>query len=60
MEKKDIRKINKVWKGFFFTLAAALAVCAWIWNPGHLFTAGLILAFAFETQLYNEEDHDII
>lgn len=59
MNKKDIKKINKVWKGFFFILAAVMAVCAWIWNLAHMFTAGLILAFACETELFNEEDYDI-
>lgn len=59
MSKNDIKRINRIWRGFLFVLAAVIAVCAWIWNPGHLFTAGLTLAFAFETELFNEEDYDI-
>lgn len=59
MSKKDIKRINRIWRGFFFVLAAVIAVCAWIWNPGHLFTAGLILAFGINSEIISKDAADI-
>ena len=59
MSRESVKRINKAWKAFLFIAAAAMAVCAWIWNPCHLFTAGLILACAFESEIVKSEDYDI-
>lgn len=59
MSKKEIRKANNVFKGVIIGLAAILAVVAWIYNPGHLLTAGLVFAVGLECEFFNEEDYDI-
>lgn len=51
MSKKDIQKINKIWKGFIFLIAGTIAVCAICKNPGHLFTAAIVFAFGCESNI---------
>lgn len=56
MSNESIKVINKVWKAFMFLAAAAMAVCAMIWNPCHLFTAGIILACGLESEIVRNEE----
>ena len=37
-------------------VAAALAVCAVIYNPGHLFTAALVFAFGLESEIVKADE----
>ena len=59
MSNESVKRINMAWKAFLGLAAAAMAVCAMIWNPCHLFTAGIILACAFESEIVKREDYDI-
>lgn len=59
MSKNEIKKANNVVKGIIIGMAAVLAVVAFVYNPGHLFTAGLVFAFGLECEPFNEEDYDI-
>ena len=52
MSKKEVRKANNVVKGVIIGLAAILAVVAWIYNPGHLLTAGLVFAVGLECEFF--------
>ena len=36
--------------------AAVIAVCAMIYNPGHLFTAGLVFAFGLESEIVKADE----
>lgn len=59
-ESKELVKIvNKIYKGFIFSVAIALGIAAWFKNPGHLFTAGLIFAFGLNSELISKDDDDI-
>ena len=57
---KKAKVINEVWKAILIGGAIALAIGAWIYNPGHLITAGIIFAAGLETNIVNEESDDII
>lgn len=57
---KKAKVINEVWKAILIGGAIALAIGAWIYNPGHLITAGIIFAAGLETKIVNEESDDII
>lgn len=59
MSKESIKLINKIYKGFMFSLALFVAIMAIIKNPGHLFTAGLILAFGINSEIINKDAADI-
>lgn len=59
MSKESIKLINKVYKGFIFSVAIACAIVAWFKNPGHLFTAGLIFAFGLNSELVSKDAADI-
>lgn len=55
VSKEDLRKVNRIYKGIMFTLAASLAVGALIYNPYHLYTAALIAAYALESEFVAKE-----
>ena len=59
MSKESIKIINKIYKGFIFSMAITLAVIAILKNPGHLFTAGLIFTFGLNTELISKDAADI-
>lgn len=59
MSKESIKIVNRIYKGIIISVAVILAVVAWFKNPGHLFTAGLIFAFALESELISKDSADI-
>ena len=59
MSKESIKIINKIYKGFIFSVAIALAIVALVKNPGHLFTAGLIFAFGLNSKIISKDAADI-
>ena len=59
MSKESIKIINKIYKGFIFSVAIALAIVAWFKNPGPLFTAGLIFAFGLNSEIISKDAADI-
>lgn len=59
MSKESLRKINRIYKAVMLTGAAALAVAAFFYNHGHLFTAMLWAAYALESGFVMNEDGGI-
>lgn len=56
---KDVRKVNIIWKVLVVGFAVALAVGAYFYNPGHMFTAGIIAAFGLESKFVKNSNDDI-
>lgn len=59
VSKEDLRKVNRIYKVVMFSLAAALAIGALIYNPCHLATAGLIVAYTLTSEFVAKEDGGI-
>lgn len=59
LSKKDMKTVNNVWKAMVCGSAIALAVVAVIYNPGHLFTAGLLFLVGIESEIVKKEDNEI-
>lgn len=59
MSKESIKIVNGIYKGIIISIAAGIAVMACLKNPGHLFTAGLVFAFALESELVSKDSADI-
>ena len=49
MSKEQVKKVNKIYRTMVIGAAAVIAICAMIYNPAHLFTAGLVYAFGLES-----------
>ena len=56
VSKEDLRKINRIYKVVLFSIAAALAIGALIYNPFHLATAGIIVAYALESRFVENKE----
>ena len=59
VSKEDLRKVNRIYKVVMFSLAAALAIGALIYNPFHLATAGLIVAYALSSGFVENKEGGI-
>jgi hypothetical protein len=59
VSKEDLRKVNRIYKVAMFSIAAALAIGALIYNPFHLATAGLIVAYTLSSEFVAKEDGGI-
>ena len=59
VSKEDLRKVNRIYKVVMFSLAAALAIGALIYNPCHLATAGLIVAYTLESGFVENKEGGI-
>ena len=59
VSKEDLRKVNRIYKVAMFSLAAALAIGALIYNPFHLAAAGLIVAYTLSSEFVAKEDGGI-
>lgn len=55
MDDKSIKIINKIYKVVMFTAAIAMAIGALRHNPGHLLTAGAIMAAGLEGQIVKSD-----
>jgi hypothetical protein len=59
MSIKEANKINKAYRTVVTVFAAIMAICALIWNPSHLGTAGLIYAFGCATEIAKADEFDL-
>lgn len=59
VSKEDLRKVNRIYKVAMFSIAAALAIGALIYNPFHLATAGIIVAYTLTSEFVVKEDGGI-
>ena len=55
MSQKELNQVNKVYHAIVIVAAIAMAIVAIIYNPGHLFTAGLIYAFGINSEFKNAD-----
>ena len=58
LSKKDVEIVNYAWKGLVFGAAIAMAVGAWLYNPGHLGTAALIFAVGLESKIVKKDRNE--
>lgn len=59
VSKEDLRKVNRIYKVVMFSIAAALAIGALIYNPFHLATAAIIVAYTLSSEFVAKEDGGI-
>ena len=59
MSKRDLQKVNKIYRTIVIGFSIIMAITALIYNPAHLFTAGLIFSFGMESELVKAEETDI-
>ena len=59
VSKEDLRKVNRIYKVVMLSLAAALAIGALIYNPFHLATAGIIVAYTLESGFVENKEGGI-
>ena len=59
MSQKEVNQVNKVYRAVIISLAAALAIAAFIYNPAHLFTAGIIFAAGLEAEVVKADKFDL-
>ena len=60
MSKKEATRANNIARSLIIGSAVVLAICAWVYNPCHLWTSGLITAFGCEFDYFKEsKDYDI-
>lgn len=55
MSQKELNQVNKVYHAIVIIAAIAMAITAIIYNPGHLFTAGLIYAFGINSEFKSKD-----
>ena len=59
MSQQEINQLNKVCRTVIVGIAAVLAVFAFIFNPCHLFTAGVIFAAGLEVEVVKADKFDL-
>ena len=59
MSQKQVNQVNKVCRIAIISIAAILAIAAIIYNPAHLFTAGIIFAFGLETEIAKADEFEL-
>ena len=59
MSQREVNQVNKVLRAIIISLAAIMAITALIYNPAHLFTAGIIFAVGLETEFVKADEFDI-
>ena len=56
MSKEQVKKVNKIYRTMVIGAAAVIAICALIYNPGHLCTAALVFAFGLESEIVKADE----
>ena len=59
MSQKEANEVNKVFRTVVIVAAAVLGIAALIYNPGHLFTAGIVFAFGCEAEIAKADEFDL-
>lgn len=55
MDERSIKIVNRIYKVVMCAAAAAMAIGALKYNPGHLITAGAILVAGLEGEIVKKE-----
>jgi hypothetical protein len=59
MSQKEANKINKTFRTVIIACAAVLVIVAFVYNPAHLFTAGVVFAFGCEAEIAKADEFDL-
>lgn len=59
MSQKEANKVNKTFRTVVIVAAIVLAIVSLIYNPAHLVTAGIILAFGCEAEIAQADEFDL-
>lgn len=59
MSQKEANEVNKTFRAMVIVFAAGLAIAALIYNPGHLFTAGILFAAGLEAEIAKADEFDL-
>ena len=59
MSQKEANEVNKTFRAMVIVVAIVLAIVALIYNPAHLFTAGIIFAFGCEAEIAKADEFDL-
>lgn len=59
MSQKEANEVNKTFRTMVIVVAVVLGIVALFTNPGHLFTAGLVLAFGCEAEIAKADEFDL-
>lgn len=59
MSQKEANEVNKAFRAMVIVVAIAVGIVALIYNPGHLFTAGIILAIGCEAEVAKADEFDL-
>lgn len=59
MSQKEANSINKTFRTMLIIVAIVLGIVSLFTNPGHLFTAGLILAAGCEAEIVQADEFDL-
>lgn len=59
MSQKEANEVNKTFRAMVIIVGIVVGIIAIIYNPGHLFTAGLILAVGCEAELVEADEFDL-
>lgn len=59
MSQKEANEVNKTFRAMVIVVAIVLAIVALIYNPAHLFTAGLLFAVGLEAEIAKADEFDL-
>lgn len=59
MSQKEVNQVNKVIRTIIIGFAAVMAIVALIYNPAHLFTAGIIFAAGLEAEFVKADEFEL-
>lgn len=59
MSQKEVNQVNKVIRTIIIGIAAVLAIVALIYNPAHLFTAGVVFAAGLNAEIVKADEFDL-
>ena len=59
MSQKEANQINKYCRAIIIGFAAVMAILALIYNPAHIFTAGIIFAAGLEAEIAKADEFDL-
>ena len=59
MSQKEANEVNKAFRAMVIVVGIAVGIIAIIYNPGHLFTAGIILAVGCEAEIAQADEFDL-
>ena len=59
MSQKELNQVNKVYHAIVIIISVCLAIGAIIYNPAHLFSAGIIYALGTNVEFVKADEFDL-